>query len=611
MLNPRDNRLDYGDQLRPPEGFQLSAAIATTYTLDLETVLALPIAMSFNTTLEGNLQGENMALLEAISDVKDRFRVFFQQGNIHLPQRFNRLFTLLEPCLSPVTPDSPYSAFHPKIWLMRFVGEGDEQTIRYRLIVLTRNLTFDTSWDIAVTLEGYSGEAPVPESHYRGVLDLLDQLPAAEQNDPFTEKLNTLRNEIPKVRWELPRGFKDMETRAGIPGQKTPVTIPPRADELLIMSPFLHAKPLDRFAEAAAKRYLLSEPGPLDEIQKTNLEGWHCYTLNGQLQDPIDYEEAINRPINTAAGLHAKLFMTRKGRYIDWFLGSANATTAALGSGADGDNVQNTEFMLKLSTTSDSLGPSSLLETLAGTEANPTDIFVPHEFTSQEETGDALSENLRPFLYHLTKARWQITATPQSDGYYRCGLSVKGVTQAWPDEVEQVKVGLLAQNRYLVFSSEAMEWREVSLTQLSRFMPLIVTLTDGSEERLVIKADLHFEGSEDPRVQQIFHEVLHNQTHFMAYIRMLLAPEHQQSHWLHSPDITDTESNSRAILQQLTEGPVFESLLLSSGRTPEKLARIGDVVEQLEAADATCIPDDFKELWEHFRLVAHNGGGKV
>jgi len=606
MLDPRNNRIDYGEQLKPPAGFQLSTAVATTYTLDLETVLALPIAMRFNTTLEGNLQGENMALLEAISDIKDRFRVFFQQGNIHLPQQFNRLFTLLEPCLVPVTPDSAYSAFHPKIWLMRFISETDENDICYRLIVLTRNLTFDTSWDVAVSLNGSmnEGASQAPETHYRGTLDLLEQLPLAEGDESFVDKMATLRSELPQVHWDLPNGFKEMETRAGIPGKQTPLVINGNLDELLVMSPFLHAGALRRMDDSAHKKHLFSEPGALDDIGAADLEGWHCFALNNQVQELPDHEEATQDRINTASALHAKLFIARKGRHTDWYLGSANATAAALGVEGNGNSVQNTEFMLKLSTTWGSRAPAWVKETLAGPDDKPTEIFVPHEFSAQTEPEEVARERLRRFLHQLTQAQWLVTAIPQRDGYYHCRVSVQGLTTSWQPEVKQIDVGLLAQNHYVPYSNEGMEWTSVALTQLSRFVPINIWMTDGTREKLLIKADLEFEGTEDPRVRQIFHEVLHDQTHFMAYIRMLLAPSHEQSHWLHTPDTTDAESQAQAVLQQLTEGPVFESLLLSSGRSPEKLTRIAEVVERLEAADATCIPPSFKKLWEHFRPFA-------
>ena len=57
MLNPSVDRLDYGEKLQTPKGFQLSYAVATSYSLELDTLLCLPLALSLNGTLEGNPHG--------------------------------------------------------------------------------------------------------------------------------------------------------------------------------------------------------------------------------------------------------------------------------------------------------------------------------------------------------------------------------------------------------------------------------------------------------------------------------------------------------------------------------------------------------------------------
>ena len=44
MLEP-NSRLLYLDELRPPEGYSLDRAIATTYTLDLLSLLMAPLSM--------------------------------------------------------------------------------------------------------------------------------------------------------------------------------------------------------------------------------------------------------------------------------------------------------------------------------------------------------------------------------------------------------------------------------------------------------------------------------------------------------------------------------------------------------------------------------------
>jgi hypothetical protein len=47
MLDVKRNRLDYGRLLIPPEGFTLRQAVATTYSVDLDTLLSIPIALYY------------------------------------------------------------------------------------------------------------------------------------------------------------------------------------------------------------------------------------------------------------------------------------------------------------------------------------------------------------------------------------------------------------------------------------------------------------------------------------------------------------------------------------------------------------------------------------
>lgn len=44
MLNPNNNRLDYGDILSPPNNYQLDFAIGTTYSLDLDALVGAAIS---------------------------------------------------------------------------------------------------------------------------------------------------------------------------------------------------------------------------------------------------------------------------------------------------------------------------------------------------------------------------------------------------------------------------------------------------------------------------------------------------------------------------------------------------------------------------------------
>ena len=56
------------------------------------------------------------------------------------------LFSFLEEMVVQALPKNSTGAFHPKVWVLRYRRE-DEAMLR--VLVLSRNLTFDKSWDTA------------------------------------------------------------------------------------------------------------------------------------------------------------------------------------------------------------------------------------------------------------------------------------------------------------------------------------------------------------------------------------------------------------------------------------------------------------------------------
>src|SRR5215813_12188968 len=106
MLDFKRNRLDYGELLIPPQGYRLAKAIAATYSLDLNTLLSIPIALFYAQTLEGTGEGERIQLLEAIQRCPEVLRIYHQKGRIHVPRNQNRLYGLLEDSVVGVMPKS-------------------------------------------------------------------------------------------------------------------------------------------------------------------------------------------------------------------------------------------------------------------------------------------------------------------------------------------------------------------------------------------------------------------------------------------------------------------------------------------------------------------------
>ena len=132
MLSP-DSRTVAFDLLRPPAGHELEFALLTTYTLDLEALLALPLSLVARSDngLE-DLLADPLLLLEALRRAGERIHVFVDRSGIAIPRTRRELYALLEPSVHPVrAPDG--GAFHPKVWVLRFVSEdGAPLTTRRR-----------------------------------------------------------------------------------------------------------------------------------------------------------------------------------------------------------------------------------------------------------------------------------------------------------------------------------------------------------------------------------------------------------------------------------------------------------------------------------------------
>jgi hypothetical protein len=89
MLNPKKNRMDYGEQLIPPEeGYDLDYAVGTTYSLDLEAIMVLPVALFYSRLLDCSPDQLHYDVLDAITRSAEKIRVFCQKGKIKTPKKY-------------------------------------------------------------------------------------------------------------------------------------------------------------------------------------------------------------------------------------------------------------------------------------------------------------------------------------------------------------------------------------------------------------------------------------------------------------------------------------------------------------------------------------------
>src|SRR3954454_22414252 len=112
MLEP-DGRSLLLDALRPPEGYRLDYAVATTFTLHLDTALSVPLSFLSRRLADS---GDPIALMEAVRAAGDRLDVSHQAGMVAVPPSRSPIFSFLEPLLHAVKRPKAGHLFHPKLW---------------------------------------------------------------------------------------------------------------------------------------------------------------------------------------------------------------------------------------------------------------------------------------------------------------------------------------------------------------------------------------------------------------------------------------------------------------------------------------------------------------
>ena len=151
MFDVANDRLSYGELLRPDVGYTLDFAVGTTYSLDLEALLGVPVSLGLLEDADAEQMRSPLYVLEAIRTSSDKIAIFCNAGGIKLPDKIQSVYSLLEENVFQVKL-SKNSNFHPKLWVLKYSNEAGKSYIK--LLVLSRNLTFDSSIDLCVAMRG-------------------------------------------------------------------------------------------------------------------------------------------------------------------------------------------------------------------------------------------------------------------------------------------------------------------------------------------------------------------------------------------------------------------------------------------------------------------------
>ena len=371
MLRPESDRISYAAELTPPEGYRLERAVATTYSLDLETIVAAAIPLGLSQELDASELTCPVGLLHAIRKVSDKIVIFCEAGQVKYPEKENKLFPLLDAMVVPVALckcNGRYPAFHPKTWVLQFVNIGNENDRIYRCIVLSRNLTFDRSWDVAVSLDGREENRNV--SHSGPLADFLGFLAKQVPKNSHSAGrqrgiVRTLMKDVKHVRFAVDRKEFDDRDFEFLPSGfgkfrglcSTQLFCAEKGTydctfhDLVVVSPFVSPEVVRQWNDPmhdmeGTRRVLITRQEALNGLQQNQVENFETYVLKDAI---VSGEESLSDGESTTGrkqDVHAKMYLWRKWSCYELFLGSANATLQ--GTGFVQDGVQNVEMMIRL-----------------------------------------------------------------------------------------------------------------------------------------------------------------------------------------------------------------------------------------------------------------------
>lgn len=601
MLQPT-NRLTLIDALRPPGGFRLESAMAVTFTLDLQALLAAPAALALtgpDGIVSDASQHEPIELLHALRSHAGKLTVFCQAGEIALPPS-RRVFAFLEQAVVPVL--APRGGIvHPKVWVLRYetAGEpagGRPSEHRLRVLVSSRNLTFDASWDTVVRLDETidvvgASLAPVGELFDRLLGHAVGEIPEAHH-----ERVRSLAAALGTARFALPAEVEDLRTHVlGL--TDTPSPLPATAERSLIISPFVSNDFFTKVHPVAVDE-LVSTPEWLDNLEPDSLarvETVHTFD-DGSVPDFATDESrsSPHDPGRPLVGLHAKVFAFEDKRRAHLFLGSANATGAAFSS--------NVEILLELVGAKEVLGIDRLCNG-TGDEQGLRDLFRTYYRTEQPPQpnghGQGALDSARRAISRLrfdgsveeSGTGWAVTyrslePLPDPDGT---------VMHCWPLAS--------AGNRRRVAAGERLETRfETTLEALSGFLAFEL-LHEDDDPQVGFVVPVPLDGVPESRERLLMRALVGNAERFLRYLLALLDEDPGQMNLLDAVEGVDRDADGGR--DDPPTLPVLEKLLRTMRRDPAKLAGLHPLVSDLAADDA--LPPGFAELWATIYDVSHGG----
>jgi len=585
MLNTHSDRVDYRELLSPPVGYKTVFAVGATYSLDLETLTAVCAIVGLNIEPDSDIMQSPLHMLEALRRASGKIMLFCQSGQIKAPDKPNRIFALLENCVWEIILKNKKS-FHPKCWFVKY--EDDKKSVKYKMIILSRNMTFDRSWDVAACLESADSDDPVLEpSEDTGrsirsfLLWLASQIKGNNREELITKKrtIRKLGDELSEVGWKsLGKAYTAFDFLPfGIGGEPTSYLFE-TFHQMFVVSPFVSRGIVETLAKNRllnADCTLITRKSELPKLNKVLLEAFETYTVK---DDVVDGEEFISDQGDTKTqDIHAKIYLRTKNSDSILYLGSANASYNAFNG--------NVECLLALHGKRRYLNVDNLKKDLFGSDdkSNPFERVIPQDYTTAN--GDE-SEYLRELaikdycaIPKIASVSGEYEISVESKPFFSdVRLSLSPLMKSMPKPISEIMV---FDNMKLIDLSE---WYVVTAKYKGETTSRVIRITTNGIPT-------------EKRDSAVFGSIIKDKIGFLNYIAFLLSDDYL---FAFIESIKKNKSELMSLSFNYDTPILYERMLKAAVSSPESLREIKDIIRLI---GDEIVPSEFKKLYEQFERV--------
>ena len=620
--NNNQDRVSYSTALLPPDGYTLEKAVGTTCSLDLEALTAVLIALGLKEEPDSDLLQNPVSMLNALVKASEKVLIFCEAGQIKTPSKSSALMLLLDKMVVPVAlPNASgkgrYPSFHPKTWILQYCNPEGKR--KYRFVVLSRNLTFDRSWDVSVCIESADDKGHSEKTEpIRGFLRFLQTHVSTTVSDcqQKNQMIGDLISELDSVPFSLDdKKFGDNFTvmPLGIGPESYDLTkdpiyyqLPWRADysfsELVVFSPFLSSSIIEYWNKpehslTGTKRTLITRKSELPKLSEAQVSRFRIFALKDDIvnrEDNIsyDYDAAdqekedirksdTQKPDIQKQDIHAKIYIRRKYQNTDLYIGSMNASYAAM--------HENVEMMIRIGTTSRYYdGERFLREIFCGEADGPDNPFEEVQVASKAQMVEGEEAK---YLEQVIK---ELCRTPKRAEVIQAGekYSIRvNIEQGLKDKDAEIMLAPLRRDTFVPIAEEVL-FPELDVLQLTDFYQVKVKRNNAELTRIIM---IPTTGLPEERESAVVNSVIKDKRTFVEYIAFILGDDYLLT--LLEESILGTSGFYGDQTDRLPA--LYEKMLKTALEDPSRLKEIEYVLKMIH--DSSIVPDEFRDLYATFK----------